>query len=453
MNNLYKKNIENIINYLLTFDVENIKFIWIKRIKKNNTIKKEVIVENVVLEDGYSISFDSHNVNFMLALDKLNNFNHIKNQIKLFLKSNNIKKIKNIKKFKLESVSCFNKNKNKSVFDCKKYQEEIIKFLNNNSNTSISIQLLYENKNTLIVRPFIKNIYKEEFNYKMDILMNYIVNKLHRFNYKSIGNANNFEKILNFNIHNEFVNLQKTLLKMDTLHNFEQKCDVVICKGIGGILFHEICGHSLESREIIKKNSIFYDVKDVNNKNINFIDDATIANEFGFYNIDDEGNTSKKLPLIKNGKIVNYLCDERGKKILLQKFSSSCRRETYYNKFSSRMSNTYIEKGDCEVKDIVTSVENGFYIKNILGGVVDTTSGNFSFNCLESYRIKNGLIDFSKCYDNLTIVGNAMQIIKNVDKIGNDFELNCGICGSDSGFVYTTVGQPTIKVKDVLVVS
>ena len=90
MNNLYKKNIENIINYLLTFDVENIKFIWIKRIKKNNTIKKEVIVENVVLEDGYSISFDSHNVNFMLALDKLNNFNHIKNQIKLFLKSNNI---------------------------------------------------------------------------------------------------------------------------------------------------------------------------------------------------------------------------------------------------------------------------------------------------------------------------------------------------------------------------
>ena len=40
MNNLYKKNIENIINYLLTFDVENIKFIWIKRIKKNNTIKK-----------------------------------------------------------------------------------------------------------------------------------------------------------------------------------------------------------------------------------------------------------------------------------------------------------------------------------------------------------------------------------------------------------------------------
>ena len=103
-----------------------------------------------------------------------------------------------------------------------------------------------------------------------------------------------------------------------------------------------------------------------NYKNINFIDDATIVNEFGFYNIDDEGNTSKKLPLIKNGKIVNYLCDERGKKILLQKFSSSCRRETYYNKFSSRMSNTYIEKGNCEVKDIVTSVENGFYIKNIL---------------------------------------------------------------------------------------
>ena len=34
---------------------------------------------------------------------------------------------------------------------------------------------------------------------------------------------------------------------------------------------------------------------------------------------------------------------------------------------------------------------------------------------------------------------------------GNDFALACGMCGSVSGSVPTSVGQATLKVDDILV--
>jgi len=35
--------------------------------------------------------------------------------------------------------------------------------------------------------------------------------------------------------------------------------------------------------------------------------------------------------------------------------------------------------------------------------------------------------------------------------VGNDFSLACGMCGSVSGAVPTSVGQATLKVDDILV--
>ena len=35
--------------------------------------------------------------------------------------------------------------------------------------------------------------------------------------------------------------------------------------------------------------------------------------------------------------------------------------------------------------------------------------------------------------------------------VGKDFALACGMCGSVSGAIPTTVGQPALKVDDILV--
>ena len=45
---------------------------------------------------------------------------------------------------------------------------------------------------------------------------------------------------------------------------------------------------------------------------VSAVDDGTIANEWGSINIDDEGMKTQKSSLIKDGKLVNFLCDYVG---------------------------------------------------------------------------------------------------------------------------------------------
>ena len=44
-----------------------------------------------------------------------------------------------------------------------------------------------------------------------------------------------------------------------------------------------------------------------------------------------------------------------------------------------------------------------------------------------------------------------IKILKNVEMVSSDLELGSGYCGSKSGMIYVTIGQPTIKVSKILV--
>ena len=447
MNN---KNCEKIINYLLNKGFSDIKIIYIQKEKHTDTLKNDNINYNSIIENGISINFNYNDKQYFIASSEFDNIKNIKKKINILVKSNK----NSNQKFKLTDdvfsiiASEFEK------FNVDEFQKQLIKFIDECKNKmNISIPLLYERKRTFIVSPNNKSIYKEEFYYKMDIIVNAIIEKVNRFNYFSESCVSSLDTLNKINVYEELKRLYGTLLKMKSIDNINQKSAVVLSKGIGGILIHESCGHSLESRELIKKTSVFCGINNVHNNEITIMDNPRILKKFGSFEIDDEGNESKCKCLIRKGKIEEYLCDENGNRYLKQKNSSSGRRESYYNVFSSRMSNTYIEEGKYNFDDIINSIKEGYYVKNILGGVVDTISGNFSFNCLETYKIINGSIDYSTCYDNLTIIGNSLDVLKNITMIGNDLKFNCGICGSESGFVYTTVGQPTIKIDNILMVS
>ncbi len=445
-------NIEKTINYLLEKGYTDIKLIYVQKEKHIDTLTKNIIKHNTIVEDGMSISFYFNKEQYFIALNNFNSFHNIKKNIQSIINSR--KKINLKKKFKLKEDIFKIESSKFDSFNIKEYQNQLLKFITEYNNLiNITIPLLSERKRTFVISPNVKNIYKEEFHYKIDIIMNSIINNVNRFNYFSEGCTSNLNDLKKINIYTELKKLYNVILKMKSIDSINQKSTVVMSNGIGGILIHEACGHSLESREIIKNTSVFSGIKDVNNSNINIIDNPTLNKKFGSFEIDDEGNKATNQILIKNGKIENYLCDNNGVRYLKDKNSGSGRRESYYNIFSSRMSNTYIENGKYSFDEIINSIKDGFYVKNILGGVVDTISGNFSFNCIETYRILDGKIDYSVCYDNLTIIGNTLDILKNIDMIGNDLKLNCGICGSTSGFIYTTVGEPTIKIKNLFMVS
>ena len=88
-----------------------------------------------------------------------------------------------------------------------------------------------------------------------------------------------------------------------------------------------------------------------------------------------------------------------------------------------------------------------------LGGQVDITSGKFVFSASEAYWVENGKIQYP--VKGATIIGNGPESLKDISMIGNDMDLDSGIgvCGKDGQSVPVGVGQPTLRIDNMTVVS
>lgn len=229
------------------------------------------------------------------------------------------------------------------------------------------------------------------------------------------------------------------------------KMPVILGNGFGGVIFHEACGHALEATSVGIKNSYFTDKlgEQIASSIVSARDNAVIDGEWGSYATDDEGNTSSDLLLIENGILKNYLVDELGGRRMNCKPTGCARRQNYSYAPTSRMSNTYICNGETDPKDIIANTEYGLYCTQMGGGSVDTSTGDFNFAVNEAFMVRDGKI--AEPVRGATLIGKGQEILKNIDMVGNDLTLSAGMCGSVSGGVPVTVGQPTIRVSSILV--
>ena len=229
------------------------------------------------------------------------------------------------------------------------------------------------------------------------------------------------------------------------------KMPVVIENGFGGVIFHEACGHLLETTSVEKKASVFHDKmgQSIANPVVSAIDDGQILNSWGSLAIDDEGHPTETTQLIKEGKLVNFLVDYVGHLKTGYSRSGSGRRQSYKYPPASRMRNTYIAPGTHTTEEMISSIQNGLYAKVMGGGSVQPGTGEFNFAALESYLIKNGKID--KAVKGATLIGTGPDVLQKISMVGNDLSLATGMCGSVSGSIPVTVGQPSIKVNELLV--
>jgi TldD protein len=129
--------------------------------------------------------------------------------------------------------------------------------------------------------------------------------------------------------------------------------------------------------------------------------------------------------------------------------SGSGRRESYKYAPVSRMRNTYIDRGPHSFEDMVASIDYGLYAKKMGGGSVNPATGEFNFAVQEGYVIRGGKI--AEPVRGATLIGKGHEVLPRISMVGNDLELAAGMCGASSGWVPTTVGQPTLKVDSVLV--
>ena len=226
---------------------------------------------------------------------------------------------------------------------------------------------------------------------------------------------------------------------------------VVMGNGFGGVIFHEACGHPLET-EAIRKNASSFTGKlgqSIASPVLTAVDDGTIINAWGSLNIDDEGNEAQRTVLIKDGVLQQYLSDRVGAAQVGVPQTGSSRRESYKYAPVSRMRNTYIDKGPDKIEDIIRSVDHGLYAKKLGGGSVDPGTGEFNFAVQEGYIIRKGKV--AEPVRGATLIGKGYEVLPKISMIADDLELAAGICGASSGMVPTTVGQPTLKIDSILV--
>ena len=229
------------------------------------------------------------------------------------------------------------------------------------------------------------------------------------------------------------------------------KDQVVIGNEFGGVIFHEACGHSLEATSVAPGTSEFSGKlgQKIASELVTAVDDATIPNAWGSINIDDEGTLTQRKVLIENGVLKNYMVDKFGGRRMGMSSNGASRRENYKFVPTSRMSNTFILNGKSTEEEIIAATPYGLYAKKMSGGSVYTATGEFNFSVDEAYLIENGKI--GKQIKGAKLIGHGADILPNIDMVGNNMAYACSVCGSISGHIPTTVGQPAIRVKELTV--
>ena len=247
-----------------------------------------------------------------------------------------------------------------------------------------------------------------------------------------------------------------TLLRQANTTLYAKACPagtmpVVIDNGFGGVIFHEACGHLLETTAVEKKASVFWDKmgEQIAHSALSAVDDGTISGAWGSLSIDDEGMPTQKTQLIQNGMLKRFISDRMGEIKTGHLRTGSARRQSYKYAPASRMRNTYIEKGPHELEEIIGSVPNGLYAKKMGGGSVNPATGQFNFAVQEAYLIIDGKI--TTPVRGATLIGTGPDIMTKISMVGKDLQLMAGMCGSVSGSIPTTVGQPPVKVDEILV--
>lgn len=257
-----------------------------------------------------------------------------------------------------------------------------------------------------------------------------------------------------FKVKNDYISFAQDFIRdiADSMHAVSvPSCvvPVVLEAGSCGTIWHEACGHPLEAGAIAANNSDFTGKlgEKVASSKVTVIDDGSIPGLYGTAGIDDEGHPTQKNVLIENGILKGYLCDRLGGRKLNMASTGSGRRQGYIYAPASRMSNTYLAPGTDDEEEMISSIDEGLFVKRLGGG---NSGREFSVSVTEGYWIKDGKIDHR--VKGLTLNARGIDLIKQVDRVGSKIQTEGGgFCGSVSGLVTTTSFQPRIRISSMTV--
>lgn len=225
---------------------------------------------------------------------------------------------------------------------------------------------------------------------------------------------------------------------------------VVLHPSLVGVLAHEAIGHTVEADFVLSGSAAKGQLgKKVASDLVTLVDDP--APDFwdgatGMVLVDDEGNKPKKVEVIKNGVMRSYLHDAETAAIFDVEPTGNARAFNYSDEPIIRMRNTYIAPGESTVEELIGSTKNGLYLKGLGGGGQADANAEFMFGVLEAHKIEKGKI--KEPLREVTISGQAFDVLRSVDAVANDFlfTLGAGYCGKHQP-AKVDAGGPHLRCK------
>jgi len=227
---------------------------------------------------------------------------------------------------------------------------------------------------------------------------------------------------------------------------------VIMDNRLTGVFMHEALGHAAEADHVLYGESILKDRlgEEIADASLTVMDDPTIEDSHGYYRYDDEGMRARKTEIIKDGVMVSYL-HSRETAGRLDAIPTANARATDYSEIPLvRMSNTVIEEGDWNVYEMHRDIRSGIYAKGMRGGQVDTINGEFQFTAEEAFLVERGML--TKRLKNVSLSGRTLDVLKNIDAVGNDKKRGTiGFCSKGGQDLPVSEYAPHLRVTKILV--
>ena len=247
--------------------------------------------------------------------------------------------------------------------------------------------------------------------------------------------------------------VDRTMIQFEARRPPAGEMPVILAAGASGILLHEAIGHGMEADFNRKGTSIYSDMigKKVAEPFVTVVDQATIPNERGALNYDDEGNRAGRTVMVENGILKSYLHDEISAKQYDLNPTGSGRRQSYKYAPMPRMSCTFMEDGPHTKDEIVAAIDHGIICETYTNGQVQIGAGDYTFYVKNGWLVEKGKI--TAPIKDVNIIGNGPESLKRITMVANDARLDTGgwTCGKNGQSVPVSQGIPTVLVSKMTV--
>ncbi len=226
---------------------------------------------------------------------------------------------------------------------------------------------------------------------------------------------------------------------------------VVLSSEAGGTMVHEAVGHGLEADHIDKGVSKYCGRlnEQIAVPEVTVVDDGTLPGKRGTASVDDEGTPTGRTVRVDQGILVRFMNDRRTAAKMAVALTGNGRRESYRCKPVPRMTNTLIAPGTGSPGAILAETESGLFVRKMGGGQVNPLNGDYVFEVIEGYLIRNGKAETP--VRGATLIGNGPDTLMQIEAVGNDLGFAIGTCGKDGQGAPVSHAQPTLRIRELTI--